>query len=85
MHKIEASYSYDIWNDNDGQQAYLFCNIEPNEMNVFIMEFKELHPPAELEDGYDVDQFIEWLKAKQISLQVVNRPEDGINLNEEVN
>lgn len=80
MYEIKTSHAYDIWDDNDGQTAYLFCNIPWEEMVVLEQAYKDQHAPDE-EGYYDHGEFVKWLQSKQYTVVIVNRPEDGINLN----
>ncbi|UOE58161.1 hypothetical protein [Cytobacillus oceanisediminis] len=78
---LSTEHVYDLWDDNDGNLAYLFTDSPPDEMNSHVGEFIN-KSRNESKEEIDPNDFLDWLRTeKDVQVIVVNRPNNGINLN----
>ncbi|EJW14315.1 hypothetical protein M5X00_23210 [Paenibacillus alvei] len=78
-------YWYDIYDNNDGNLAYLNTDIPPQIMSSYEESFKASDvSEADMGDDYEqiLNRFIGFLRQKGHVLNIVNRPENWINLQE---
>lgn len=76
-------YLYDIYDDENGNSAYVKCFINHENLYKLEQEFEEFLNKDQIErkdDDDDDDEFIGWLSAKGYQIEIINRPGAAIHI-----
>lgn len=74
---------YDVWDDHDGQQAYVCCSISPADLDKLQGEFKKSNRRKREEEPIEyTDRFIKWLRVHGHTIFTVERPHDTFGWSE---
>jgi hypothetical protein len=66
---------YDLWDDSNGNYAYLKTDIDREQMSYYEKEFKKKNRVKRHEDwGEFENRFIDFLRSKGHSVYIINRP-----------
>jgi hypothetical protein len=79
-------YWYDLWDDYEGQLAYINTILNPFELKIYKDCFfhgldQEKLSPDEPVDNFNL--FLNYLNMNDIPYHIINRPDEGISLTEE--
>jgi hypothetical protein len=79
--QIIQAHWYDLWDDSDGNYAYLNTDIPTDKMTAYEKEFKRGHRIKRNEDWEDYEnRFINFLRDKGHIVYVVNRPNTSLEV-----
>lgn len=73
-------HAYDVWDDADGQIAYVLTDCPPEQKDQLQKQFKANTDGSE---GYDNNDFFKYLRIHGYTVIVMQRPSSDINLNDE--
>ncbi|MEB8637785.1 hypothetical protein P4H32_29320 [Bacillus cereus] len=79
--KTIQAHWYDLWDDSNGNYAYLNTDIPDSQMNTYEKEFKKKNRKKRNEDWEDYEnQFIAFLRSKGHTVHVINRPNASLGV-----